>query len=55
VLVHHPFISLFFLCACFVLARYLPDWGSAIVSIALALPVVIIFMGLVVRATLRRT
>lgn len=39
VLVHHPFISLFFLCACFVLARYLPDWGSAIVSIALALPI----------------
>ncbi|KAN0133087.1 hypothetical protein V8E53_009117 [Lactarius tabidus] len=55
VLVLHPFISLLFLCACFVLARYLPDWGAAIVSIALALPVVIICMGLVVRATLGRT
>lgn len=37
ILALHPFISLLFLCACFVLARYLPDWGAAIVSIGLAL------------------
>ena len=50
-LARHPFISLLLLCVCFVLARYLPDWGAAIVSIGLALPVVIISIGLVVRAT----
>lgn len=54
-LAFHPFISLLLLCVCFVLARYLPDWGAAIVSVGLALPVVIIFMGLVVRATVGRT
>ena len=55
VLAVHPFISLLLLCVCFVLSRYLPDWGAAIVSIGLALPAVIIFMGLVVRATVGRT
>ncbi|KAH9024001.1 hypothetical protein EDB83DRAFT_2428518 [Lactarius deliciosus] len=53
-LVVHPLISLFVLCACFPLARFLPDWGAAIVSIGLALPLVLILMGLVVGATSRR-
>ncbi|KAH9052620.1 hypothetical protein EDB87DRAFT_422945 [Lactarius vividus] len=53
-LVLHPFTSLFVLCACFPLARFLPDWGAAIVSIALALPLVVIFMGLVIGATTSR-
>ncbi|KAH9024006.1 hypothetical protein EDB83DRAFT_2428600 [Lactarius deliciosus] len=53
-LVFHPFTSLFVLCACFPLARFLPDWGAAIVSIGLAMPLVVILMGLVVGATSRR-
>ncbi|KAF8267742.1 hypothetical protein EI94DRAFT_1729735 [Lactarius quietus] len=55
ILVFHPFISLFFLCLCLLLARYLPEWGAAVVSIGLTLPVVVIFMGLVVRATSGRS
>ncbi|KAF8267738.1 hypothetical protein EI94DRAFT_1729724 [Lactarius quietus] len=55
ILVFHPFISLFVICVCLLLARYLPEWGVAVVSIGLTLPVVIIFMGLVVRATSRRS
>ncbi|KAH9025690.1 hypothetical protein EDB83DRAFT_2319854 [Lactarius deliciosus] len=53
-LVFHPFTSLFVLCACFPLARFLPDWGAAVVSIGLAMPLVVILMGLVVGATSRR-
>ncbi|KAN0132464.1 hypothetical protein V8E53_009723 [Lactarius tabidus] len=53
-LVLHPFISLFLIGACLVLARYLPNWGTAIVSIGLTVPAVIIFMNLLVRATSRR-
>ncbi|KAH9021980.1 hypothetical protein EDB84DRAFT_1441320 [Lactarius hengduanensis] len=53
-LVLHPFTSLFVLCACFPLARFLPDWGAAIVSIGLAMPLVVVLMGLVVGATSRR-
>ena len=37
------------------LARYLPNWETAIVSIGLTVPVVIIFMSLLVRSTSRRT
>ncbi|KAI9437968.1 hypothetical protein H4582DRAFT_2057478 [Lactarius indigo] len=54
VVVLHPFISISLLGACFPLARYLPDWGTAIVSIGLTLPVVVILMGLVVGATSKR-
>ncbi|KAH9054214.1 hypothetical protein EDB87DRAFT_117201 [Lactarius vividus] len=54
VLVAHPFISIFLFSACFPLARYLPDWGKAIVSIGLTFPVVAILMGLVVGATSKR-
>ena len=54
-LVLHPFISLFFIGACLLLARYLPNWGTAIVSIGLTVPVLIIFMSLLVRATSGRT
>ncbi|KAH9164444.1 hypothetical protein EDB89DRAFT_416045 [Lactarius sanguifluus] len=53
-LVCHPFISIFLLGACFPLARYLPDWGTAIISIGLTFPVVVILMGLVVGATSKR-
>jgi hypothetical protein len=54
-LVHHPFISLFLIGAGLLLARYLPNWGTAIVSIGLTVPIVIIFMSLLVRDTSRRT
>ena len=37
------------------LARSLPNWETAIVSIGLTVPVVIIFMSLLVRSTSRRT
>ncbi|KAH9025704.1 hypothetical protein EDB83DRAFT_2426268 [Lactarius deliciosus] len=53
-LVVHPLISLFVLCACFPLAHFLPDWGAAIISISLALPLVVILMRLVVGTTSRR-
>jgi len=55
ILVLYPFISLFLIGACLLLARYLPNWGTAIVSISLTIPVVIIFMTLLVRATSGRT
>jgi hypothetical protein len=51
----HPFFSLFLIGVSLLLARYLPNWGTTIVSIGLAVPIVIIFMGLLVRATSRRT
>ncbi|KAI9449060.1 hypothetical protein BJY52DRAFT_1309044 [Lactarius psammicola] len=54
-LVVHPFISLFLLCVCLMLARFLPVRGVAIISIGLTFPVVIIFMGLVVKATSGRS
>ena len=54
-LVFHPFISLFLLGVCLRLARYLPVWGAAIVSIGLTLPTVIIVMGFIVRATSGRS
>jgi len=54
-LVLHPLISLFLIGVCLVLARYLPNWGTAVVSISLTSPVLIIFMSLVVRATSGRT
>ncbi|KAH9025689.1 hypothetical protein EDB83DRAFT_2426122 [Lactarius deliciosus] len=53
-LVCHPIISIFLLGACFPMARYLPDWGTAIVSIGLTFPVVVILMGLVVGAISKR-
>ncbi|KAI9449059.1 hypothetical protein BJY52DRAFT_1309038 [Lactarius psammicola] len=55
ILVFHPFISLFLLCVCLRLARFLPVWGAAVVSIGLTFPIVIIFVGLVVRATSGRS
>ncbi|KAI9449871.1 hypothetical protein BJY52DRAFT_1305871 [Lactarius psammicola] len=54
-LVVHPFISLFLLCVCLMLARFLPVWGAAVVSIGFTSPVVVIFMGLVVRASSGRS
>ncbi|KAI9449866.1 hypothetical protein BJY52DRAFT_222720 [Lactarius psammicola] len=54
-LVFHPFVSLLLLCLCLRLARLLPVWGAAIVSIGLTLPIVVIFMGLVVRASSGRS
>ncbi|KAH9024008.1 hypothetical protein EDB83DRAFT_1981202 [Lactarius deliciosus] len=53
-LVCHPFISIFLVGACFPMARYLPDWGTVIVSIGLTFPVVVILMGLVVGAASKR-
>ena len=54
-LVFHPLISLLLLGVCLRLARYLPVWGAAIVSIGLTLPIVIIFVGFIVRATSGRS